>query len=247
MGENENLNFAFSRRTYNILKKLESSKISVLIVGEDNIDYGIGKSAIIYQYAKIRAEEEKREFVVWHELTEKEKHEILKNPERYYVLVDIKGSLIRPEKLELPILKRNGDGEVVWEYPSFLKLFSNEKSAGLLFLDEINTVEEDLQTMFYELLYQRKIGELPIKGKVFIVACGNLPSTSLIAKAITPQIINRCAFLRPSHLGLGTLESWIQWAKTNDIDERVIAFVLWKKYIVNYAETDFEQSTTPRS
>jgi len=97
------------------------------------------------------------------------------------------------------------------------------------------------------ILYQRKIGELPIKGKVFIVACGNLPSTSLIAKAITPQIINRCAFLRPSHLGLGTLESWIQWAKTNDIDERVIAFVLWKKYIVNYAETDFEQSTTPRS
>ncbi|MGC9079814.1 MAG: hypothetical protein ACP5G1_03700, partial [Nanopusillaceae archaeon] len=72
---------------FRIFDKAFKEKISIGLFGK----YGIGKSSLVYEYALMKSKELNRELKIWHELNRDEKDEIMKNPERYFVLVDIKG------------------------------------------------------------------------------------------------------------------------------------------------------------
>ena len=72
--------------TLKVLEKAHKKQKSVCLIG----NYGIGKSAIIYQYAQEKAQELGKELVFWHELSEQQKSKIIENPEKYFIVIDIK-------------------------------------------------------------------------------------------------------------------------------------------------------------
>jgi hypothetical protein len=224
---------------FKIFDKAFKEKISIGLFGK----YGIGKSSLVYEYALMKSKELNRELRIWHELNRDEKDEIMKNPEKYFVLVDIKGSMISLDNLIIPIPK--GD-KLVWETPEWMKLFSNEKSSGILFIDELNMTVPTLQSILYELIFQRKLGEYSIKGNVLVITAGNDLESSEVAKEIPKPLINRMLFINADEL-LIDLDSWLEYAKSKEFDERIIGWVLFNDKHITYSKDSMEQSTTPRS
>jgi len=224
---------------FRIFDKAFKERISIGLFGK----YGIGKSSLVYEYALMKSKELGRELKVWHELNRDEKDEIMKNPEKYFVLVDIKGSMISLDNLIIPIPK--GD-KLVWETPEWMKLFSNERSSGILFIDELNMTVPTLQSILYELIFQRKLGEYSVRGNVLIITAGNDLESSEVAKEIPKPLINRMLFINADEL-LIDLDSWLEYAKSKEFDERIIGWVLFNDKHITYSKDSMEQSTTPRS
>jgi len=118
---------------------------SILLIGNS----GIGKSERVYAWAEEKARQLKREFLLWHKLREVEKQEILSEVHKYFVLVDIKlQSVGDPSKLTgIPVIvNHNGNTKIIWQPPLFVKLFTQDNSAGVFFLDEINMALPSLQS-----------------------------------------------------------------------------------------------------
>lgn len=224
---------------FRIFDKAFKEKIAIGLFGK----YGIGKSSLVYEYALRKSKELDRELKIWHELNRDEKDEIMKNPEKYFVLVDIKGSMISLDNLIIPIPK--GD-KLIWETPEWMKLFSNEMSSGILFIDELNMTVPTLQSILYELIFQRKLGEYVIKGNVLVITAGNDLESSEVAKEIPKPLINRMLFINADEL-LIDLDSWLEYAKSKEFDERIIGWVLFNDKHITYSKDSMEQSTTPRS
>jgi len=226
-----------------IFGKAHDRKVSILMIG----NYGIGKSQIVYEYAKEKAKEMNKELVVWHELTKEQKKDVYDNIDKYFILVDIKLQTIGdPSKLTgIPIIV-NGDGnhKVMWEMPFFLKTLAKENATGVLFLDEINMATVSLQSTAFEILLQRKVGEWKISDNVLIIGAGNPIDVNSSANEIPKPLINRCIFIKFD--GFNT-DEWIRWASENGIDGRIISFVKLFDELIKDSGEQFEQETRPRS
>ncbi|MGC9133236.1 MAG: hypothetical protein ACP5GJ_02450 [Nanopusillaceae archaeon] len=221
-----------------VFERARKERIAIGLFGS----YGIGKSSLVYQYALMKSRETGRELKIWHELTEKEKKEILENPEKYFIVVDIKGSLISLDNLVIPIPGENG---IRWEIPLWMKVFENDKSMGILFIDEINMTLPSLQSLLFELVFQRKLGESTIKGDVLIITAGNDLESNNVAKELPQPLVNRMIFINANEIF--DIEAWLEYAKNNKIDNRVIGWVLFNNRNINYSGDVMKQSTTPRS
>jgi len=223
----------------NLFERVEANKKAVLLVGK----YGIGKSSIVYQYAQKRSKDLNRELAIWHELTEEEKKKVIENPENYYVLVDIKGSMISPENLIMP---KFTNGDVEWSVPLWVKVFEKEESAGILFIDEINMTPPSLQSILFELILQRKIAETSLKSKnLLVVGAGNDLESNEYANEIPKPLLNR--FLVINFDEIITYDDFVRYAMNKDFDKRVIYYILFKKSVFTKANESLKQSTTPRS
>ena len=222
---------------FKIFERARERGIAVGLIGS----YGIGKSSLVYEYALMKSKELGKELKIWHELGKEEKEEIINDPSKYFILVDIKGSLISLDNLIIPI-PNNG---ITWEVPSWMKLFSNEKSSGILFIDEINMTVPTLQSLLFELIFQRKLGEYVIKGDVLIITAGNDLESNISAKEIPQPLINRLILINANEIL--DLEGWLEYARENNIDNRIIGWVLFNNRNINYPKESMKQSTTPRS
>jgi len=218
----------------------------VLLIGK----YGIGKSSLVYEYGRRRAQELGRDLVKWHELSEEEKEKVIENVERYYVIVDIKGSMISPENLIMPFIINN---ELVWKTPLWVKVFRDERSAGILFIDEINMTPSKLQSILFELILQRKIAEDSLKSKnLLIVGAGNDLESNEYANEIPKPLLNRFIVINTDDILLN-VDYWLKWALENNVDKRVIDYVLYRSssmsrgVLFTMSRESLKQSTTPRS
>jgi len=243
----------------NFLERAYHTRTPVGLIGK----YGIGKSQLIYTFAKKKAQEEGRELKIWHELSKEEKKEVFEHPEKYFVLVDIKlQSIGDPTKLTgLPLIEEvnteNGkERSIVWALPLFLKVLSLPNIKGMLFLDEINMALPSLQSTAFELILQKKVGEWKLNDDVFVVAAGNPTDVNIAATKIPAPLINRMAFIDFDQFI--SLENWLNWAIKNKIDSRIIGFLeLFKEEFIHTPYDDMKAgkesvdtmkpSTTPRS
>ncbi len=227
-----------------ILHKCFEKKKSIILIG----DYGIGKSRIVYEFAKEKAKELNKELVIWHELNEHEKMRLINsNLDNYFILVDIKlQSIGDPSKIMgIPIII-NGEHEqkIVWEPPLFIKVLCKENAYGILFLDEINMALPSLQSLAFEIFLQRKIGEWKLSDNILIVGAGNTLETNIAANPIPKPLLNRVLLINNLDIDV---DEWIEWAFRNNIDNRIIAFVSLFKELKKDSDEELEQSTRPRS
>ena len=107
--------------------------------------FGIGKSYIILEEAKKIAKEKKKEFVQWDLLTKKKKQELFKNPEKYFVFMDIRLSNYEFTDMKGLMDFSKSDLDVVdWKLPLQIKFMTLPKSDGLVLFDEGNQAKEDV-------------------------------------------------------------------------------------------------------
>jgi len=181
-------------------------KPSILILGPP----GIGKSDIIRQIAQEIAKSNKKtlidykDFIIkYPDLTpvikEREDYRLLKKeipdtePHNYFIFHDMRLTEIEPaDLLGIPHVTQTGTRPMYSSYVplGWAKIFS--LYPGLLFLDELTNVRrDDVLAAAYKLLLDRAAGETRFHDGVIIIAAGNPPEYSAIARELPAPLINR--------------------------------------------------------
>jgi len=212
---------------------------------------GIGKSETVDRKASELAEKHGRKYIRWNKITKKEKHEIAEHPEKYFFLMDIRLSQLDPSDLRgLPAL--NGKETVEWKIPFWLHVASLENAMGIIFFDEINLAPPSIQSAAYQLILDRELGEVPISKGVTSIAAGNRLEDKANVYDLPRPLQNRFdhATLRIPTITQECSNDWGEWAMNNDIDTRIITFLIQRPTLLNpkvNADSNDRAFPTPRS
>ena len=158
--------------------------------------------------------------------------------------IDLRLSLMDPTDLKgIPFFdERSREG--VWAKPSFLPK-EDDKSRGILFLDEINTAPPAVQASAYQLILDRRVGEYQLPDGWSIIAAGNRENDRGVVYRMPPPLANRFVHFE-MEVNFG---DWKQWAYERGIDASVIAFLAFdKEMLFTFDPSSNEKSfATPRS
>ncbi|MBA2851669.1 hypothetical protein HNP86_001828 [Methanococcus maripaludis] len=125
--------------------------------------------------------------------------DIMKNPDDYYVFVDIRLTTVEPSDIGgIPRLEPDYFINVP---PIWAKLLS--LSQGMLFLDELTIVQRDeIFAAAFMIIQDRKTAFAKFRDDVVIVSAGNADTSSSIARMLPAPLINRFGVFTvkaPSH------------------------------------------------
>lgn len=98
-------------------------------------------------------------------------------------------------------------------------------SRGIIFLDELTSCDKSCQVAAYELILDRKIGDLyKVPDGWYIVSAGNLTTDRAVATCMSSALANR--FL---HVEVDVDdEQWLTWAASHDIHPSVTGFIRYR-------------------
>jgi len=193
-----------------------------------------GKSWAVKEGAKRRAAKRGKKFVEYafrsDKLTPEVITDMLANPDKYYLFVDLRLSTKEPYDIE----GRLEDAEVCspegicFEYtkqkaPLWAILLSVVE--GVLFLDELLDVQRpDVKAASYQLLLDKQAGNVKFRDDVLIVAAGNGETSSLSTGLTLPQ----AGRLKIFHIRAPTVDEWVEFMEgvyKDGFDKSVIAYL----------------------
>lgn len=155
--------------------------------------------------------------------------------------IDIRLSQREPVDLRgLPVPKGDHvDWLLAGEWPR------DPDSKGIILFDELTAADRSLQVAAYEIILDRRLGDLYQLPKGWLVmAAGNRSSDQAVAYSLSSALANRFC-----HLELAAdVDSWARWARQNHIAPQVIAFVRYQSHAFLNMEGDLERGwPSPRS
>ena len=190
-------------------------KTSILLLGPP----GVGKSTVVREAAEAYANELGLEFI---EYTDDVAFELLSEPQKYFVFVDLR--LTEIEAADLSGIPRDVDGAVTYKPLLWARVLS--RTRGVLFLDELtNENDPNKLAAAYKLILDRAAGFIKFSDDVFIVAAGNSPEHSAVANQLPAPLINRLMVI---NVAQPTIDEWRQWMMQKYGDEwdiRTYAFM----------------------
>ena len=137
-------------------------------------------------------------------------------------LIDIRLSQMEPTDLRgIPF--RSGQ-LVEWSIPSVLPDDERHGPAGILFLDEITSAPPTVSAAAYQLILDRRLGEYRVPDGWVIFAAGNRQGDRGVTYAMPAPLANRFTHYEVEV----NLDDWVDWAHSEDIDPRVIAFLRFR-------------------
>lgn len=228
------------------LEKVWEKKIPLMVYGPP----GIGKSQIPREFFAGVVEEynkkdniiSKRKYVEWSHLTKDEKDEAIQNPEKYFILADLRISGMDATDLRgLPKL----DGEFVSSTPySWVNYFTGKNAMGCIFFDEINLAPPLIAAQAYEIILDRTIADRRLADDVLVIGAGNRANDSAFTYPMPAPLKDRFAEIEMAPDG----KAWIKWAQENGVNNYLIAFVQWKgSYLYSMDKVKGEEKgSTPR-
>ena len=129
------------------------------------------------------------------------------------------------------------DGITTWNPPEFLKL----PPKSVLFLDEINSAAAGVMAAAYQLVLNRRIGNLILPNDCRIVCAGNLSTDFSMVNQMPAALKNRM-----THVTLEVHnDDWNEWALRSEIHESVIAFLRFRPTLLN--EFDHQSAKSKES
>ena len=120
------------------------------------------------------------------------------------------------------------------------------KSKGILFLDEITSCDKSIAVAAYELVLDRRLGTLyKVPDNWYIVAAGNLVTDGAVATTMSSALANRFMHVELTE----DQESWLTWARYNNIHPSVIGFIQYRpKMLFDMDDQQLERGwPSPRS
>jgi hypothetical protein len=211
----------------------EDKAYSLLLLG----DPGVGKSDVILGTSqKLKDAENKavpstkpdgtvveRKFVRWDKLSYEAKATVSENPEDYYVFMDIRTAYLTTagmEGLPVPENQRISKSKFFRNLPQeFISFITQEKSAGVLFLDEINQASREVFAILYQVINNRVFKDIKIAPRILVLAAGNIGGS--IPNEMEPALSSRFvgAVLVPDP------DAWFEWATENNLNNVIIDYV----------------------
>lgn len=100
-----------------------------------------------------------------------------------------------------------------------------ENGKGIIFLDEITAADRSIQVAAYELVLDRRLGDMyKVPDGYLIIAAGNTVTDRAVATTMSSALANR--FM---HVELqANQEDWLTWARHHDIHPSVVGFIQYK-------------------
>ena len=125
----------------------------------------------------------------------------------------------------------NDKHSMTWNPPDFWP--RDEKSKGILFLDEIVSCDRSIQVAAYELILDRKLGDLyHVPTGWYICAAGNRVEDRAVAMSMSSALANR--FM---HVELAEdCDSWVKWAINAGINPAVVGFIRYRPEMLHHME-----------
>lgn len=109
---------------------------------------------------------------------------------------------------------------VEWAAPAALKLNKNWK--GVIMFDEINSAMPIVQAASYQLILDRRIGELELPDAAFILAAGNRDTDGGVTFALATPLRDRMTHITMK----ADLEDWVNnYAVKNRVHPRVVGYL----------------------
>lgn len=151
--------------------------------------------------------------------------------------IDLRLSLFDPTDLKgIPYFDNHSAS---WAAPSFLP----RDGEGILFLDELNLAAPAVQASAYQLILDRRVGEYVLPDGWAMVAAGNREGDRGIVYKLPSPLANRFV-----HLEMDVdVDDWRDWAIKSSVDERIIAYIGFKREMLFRFDPAQKSFATPRS
>ena len=135
--------------------------------------------------------------------------------------IDIR--LAQREPVDIRGLPVPGEDSVRWLVSSDWP--RDRESRGIIFFDELTAADRSLQVAAYELILDRRLGDLyQLPDGWYICGAGNRVEDNAVAVAMSSALANR--FM---HVELREdIDSWIKWGIRNSIHPLVLGFIRFK-------------------
>ncbi len=151
-----------------LVKRHIEMKIPIKITG----GYGIGKSEKNKQVAKEIAKEQNLTFKNWNETSNKEKENCERDKKKYYVMFDER--LSEYDVTDIKGLFDLNNKEYCDFIPQRWATYVCDPNArGVIFFDEINLADEQVQKSAYKVIHDRTINDKKISDGIAIICAGN--------------------------------------------------------------------------
>lgn len=134
---------------------------------------GIGKSAIVAEFARTRAAEQQRRFHALHAATQAENEAVAADPSQAFLFHDLRLSMINEVEIRGLHLMNGGTDHLRLTPPLWVKAFTQPDAAGVLFFDELNIAPDYVAAMAYQIIHDRVIADRKLAPGVVIVSAGN--------------------------------------------------------------------------
>ncbi|MEL7400698.1 MAG: AAA family ATPase, partial [Pseudomonadota bacterium] len=115
------------------------------------------------------------------------------------------------------------------------------KRGWLLFLDEFNSADRDVQKAAYKLVLDRQVGQHNLHPQVAIIAAGNLETDNAIVEELSSALKSRITHME-THV---SADEWLTWAVEAGLDYRVTSFINWKPDMIHKFNPDSSSETYP--
>ncbi len=160
-------------------------------------------------------------------------------------IVDVRLLLFNPIDLRgIPTTDKNKEN-AIWLKPKIFEMNASEEVVNILFLDEISSCTPAVQAAAYQITLDRTIGEHKLPDNCIVVAAGNRMNDKSVVSKMPKALANRLMHIEVEI----DVDSWIEWAKDNGINDIVIKFISDNKkcLMMDHQYNDNLAYATPRT
>ena len=125
----------------------------------------------------------------------------------------------------------NKNHSMTWNPPDFWP--RDPDSKGILFLDEVISCDRSIQVAAYELILDRKLGDIyQVPDGWYICGAGNRTEDRAVAMSMSSALANRFMHVELTE----DSEDWARWAINGGINPSVVGFIRYRPEMLHHMD-----------
>lgn len=170
---------------------------------------------------------------------------IEKETGKHAVITDVRLLLFNPIDLRGIPTSNKDKTLAVWLKPQIFQMDSSNNVINILFLDEISAAPMSVQAAAYQITLDRVVGEHKLPDNCIVLCAGNRVTDKSVSYKMPKALANRLCHIEIE----SSSESFMKWAISHGIDERIIGFLSFRAdYLMSFDSSNEDLAfATPRS